>query len=92
MGQMEIAERRTDFELHGPDLPPVNKMGELHDRMPVILDEVDWPKWLGEEPANEEELLALLKPCREEWLKIWPVAKMVGNVTSGGARLETPVP
>jgi putative SOS response-associated peptidase YedK len=71
---------------------PNNTMGELHDRMPVILDEVDWPKWLGEEVANEDELLALLKPCREEWLKIWPVAKMVGNVKNNGAQLVTPVP
>jgi putative SOS response-associated peptidase YedK len=43
----------------------------------VILAETDWPKWLGEEPANEEELLALLRPCRDEVLKIWRVDKMV---------------
>ena len=36
-------------------------MAELHDRMPVILAEKDWPQWLGEVPASEEELLALLK-------------------------------
>jgi hypothetical protein len=28
--------------------------------MPVILDEVDWAKWLGD-PATEDELGALLK-------------------------------
>ena len=28
-------------------------MGQLHDRMPVILAEIDWPKWLGEEPASD---------------------------------------
>jgi putative SOS response-associated peptidase YedK len=38
-------------------------MGELHDHMRVIIAEIDWPKWLGEEPASEQELLALLKPC-----------------------------
>ena len=56
-------------------------MGELHDRMPVILAEIDWPKWLGEEPAAEEELLALLKPCPDEALKIWPVDRMVAFVS-----------
>ena len=45
---------------------PNSAVGELHDRMPVILAEIDWPKWLGEEPANEQELLALLKPCPDE--------------------------
>ena len=42
---------------------PNNAMGELHDRMPVILAEADWPKWLGETPATEDELLAMLRPC-----------------------------
>ena len=41
-------------------------MGKLHDRMPVILSEAEWPKWLGEEPATEDELLAMLKPCPNE--------------------------
>jgi putative SOS response-associated peptidase YedK len=36
---------------------PNNAMGELQD-MPVILAESDWPKWLGEEPASEQDLLA----------------------------------
>lgn len=35
---------------------------------------------LGEEAATEEELLAMLKGCPDEWLKIWWVGKMVGNV------------
>jgi putative SOS response-associated peptidase YedK len=42
---------------------PNNAMAEIHNRMPVILDEKDWAKWLGEEPATEQELLALLPPC-----------------------------
>jgi putative SOS response-associated peptidase YedK len=68
---------------------PNQAMSELHDRMPVILAESDWPKWLGEEPANEEELLALLKPCPDEALKIWPVSKAVGNVKNNGPELLT---
>jgi putative SOS response-associated peptidase YedK len=48
-------------------------VGKLHDRMPVILDDRDWPKWLGEEPATEDELKALLLPCPDKWLSIWPV-------------------
>jgi putative SOS response-associated peptidase YedK len=35
---------------------PNDAIAELHNRMPVILREADWPKWLGEEPATEEEL------------------------------------
>jgi putative SOS response-associated peptidase YedK len=59
--------------------------------MPVILPEGDWPKWLGEEPAMEEELLAMLKPGRDEDLKTWPVDKTVGNVRNNGAELLRPM-
>jgi putative SOS response-associated peptidase YedK len=70
---------------------PNDVMAELHDRMPVILGDNDWPKWLGEEPAREEELLALLKPCPDDMLKIWPVNKVVGNVRNTGPELVLPV-
>ena len=70
---------------------PNGPMGELHDRMPVILDEADWPKWLGEAPAIEDELVALLKPSPDASLKIWPVGKMVGNVRNNGPHLALPV-
>jgi putative SOS response-associated peptidase YedK len=70
---------------------PNDVMAELHDRMPVILLPGDWPKWLGEEPATQEELLALLKSCPDDVLKIWPVDKAVGNVRNKGAHLVQPV-
>ena len=45
---------------------PNRAMGELHDRMPVILAEKDWPQWLGEEPVSEQDLQELLKPVFHE--------------------------
>jgi hypothetical protein len=36
--------------------------------------------WLGEVPATEAELLALLRPRADELTKIWPVNKAVGDV------------
>jgi putative SOS response-associated peptidase YedK len=66
-------------------------MAELHDRMPVILLERDWPKWLGEEAATDDELLALLKPCPDDALRIWPVGEAVGNVKNTGPQLPVPV-
>jgi putative SOS response-associated peptidase YedK len=55
-------------------------MAQIHDRIPVILDKADWPKWLGEAAAPEAELYALLKPCPADRIKIWPVDNRVGNV------------
>jgi putative SOS response-associated peptidase YedK len=70
---------------------PNEAMAEIHNRMPVILDEKNWSKWLGEEPATEQEFLALLRPCPDEWLKIWPVDNKVGNVRNTGAELKLPI-
>jgi putative SOS response-associated peptidase YedK len=66
---------------------PNDVMAELHDRMAVILAESDWPKWLGEEPTREEELLALLRPCPNDALKIWPIGAAVGNAKNNGPQL-----
>lgn len=65
-------------------------VGAIHDRMPVILAEADWPKWLGEEPATEDELKALLVPCPADRVKVWPVNKRVGNVRNNTPDLITP--
>src|SRR5215469_7880658 len=54
--------------------------------------EPDWNKPPTAEPASEQELLALLRPCSDEGLKIWPVDKMVGNVRNNGPQLILPVP
>jgi putative SOS response-associated peptidase YedK len=48
--------------------------------LPCILAKGDWPKWLGEESATEQELLAMLKPYADDALKIWAVDNAVGNV------------
>lgn len=46
----------------------------VHDRMPAVIGETDWPKWLGETPATYEELKALLKPCADP-MQIEPVGR-----------------
>jgi putative SOS response-associated peptidase YedK len=51
----------------------------LHDRMPAILGEADWPKWLGEVEADEPELKAMLKPYPSAKMALWPVDKRVNN-------------
>lgn len=52
--------------------------GELHNRMPAILPSSTWPAWLGEEPAEPNELKSLLVLCAGEMV-CWPVSRRVGN-------------
>ena len=42
---------------------PANAViGTITDRMPALIADADWAKWLGEEPATVDELKAVLKP------------------------------
>jgi putative SOS response-associated peptidase YedK len=66
-------------------------IGALHDRMPVILAEKDWAKWLGEEPATPDELKALLVPCKDDVLNMWPVNRQrIGNVRNKDREVALP--
>lgn len=44
-------------------------------RMPAILDDADWAKWMGEEPATIDELKATLKTVEGVTWKMAPEAK-----------------
>jgi putative SOS response-associated peptidase YedK len=66
---------------------PNELMAELHNRMPVILAASDWPIWLGETPANDDAVKALLRPCPSDDLTMWPVDKRVGNVRNNDKSL-----
>jgi len=47
---------------------PANALiGTVTDRMPAVLAPEDWPAWLGETPANVEELKAMLHPVEGAW-------------------------
>ena len=41
--------------------PPCEIISTITDRMPALLEDSDWAKWLGEEPATVEELKAMLR-------------------------------
>jgi putative SOS response-associated peptidase YedK len=59
-------------------------MAQLHDRMPVILEQSDWPVWFGK---VEDDPAALLRPAGENVLKFWPVSREVNSPRNNGAEL-----
>jgi putative SOS response-associated peptidase YedK len=63
-------------------------MAELHDRMPVILEQQDWPAWLGD---VEGDYAALLHPAPDGLLRVWPVDRRVGSPRNNGPELLEPV-
>jgi len=72
-------------------IQPNELLAPIHNRMPVILAPEDWPKWLGELPADDNELKALLKPYPSTGMHLWPVGKRVGNVRNNDASLAEPI-
>ncbi|HXC56045.1 MAG TPA: SOS response-associated peptidase [Rhizomicrobium sp.] len=43
-------------------VPPNALIATITDRMPAVIDDADWGKWLGEEPATVDELKRILRP------------------------------
>jgi putative SOS response-associated peptidase YedK len=70
---------------------PNGLCANLHNRMPVILPPDTWSTWLGEEPAEVDQLKSLLVPYAGEMVA-WPVSQRVGNVKNNDASLIERVP
>jgi putative SOS response-associated peptidase YedK len=70
---------------------PNELCAQLHNRMPVVLAPEGWPAWLGEEPADEAHLKALLAPYPSEGMICWPVSTRVGNVKNNDPSLIEPI-
>ena len=58
---------------------PNEKIGKIHDRMPVILDPKDWAVWLDED-SNFETLNSLYTPFLDEHIIITKVNDLVNSV------------
>jgi putative SOS response-associated peptidase YedK len=55
--------------------------------MPVIIEQADWPIWLGEEDGD---VRGLLRPAPGGVLHVCPVDRKVGNVRNDGLELLEP--
>lgn len=63
----------------------------LHGRMPALLPPNAWSAWLGESPASERELKAMLKPYPSAAMAFWPVGRLVGNIKNDSPDLFAPL-
>ncbi len=64
-------------------------LNPIHHRMPVILDEKDWEKWL--DPATPpKELQALMRPAPAGLLDAQPVSTRINRVANDDASLLDP--
>ncbi len=68
---------------------PNEAIAGLHDRMPVIVAEDAWARWLDPAPADPGELLGLLVPSEEVDLDVYAVVRDVNDVRRDGPELIT---
>ena len=64
-----------------------DELGEIHDRMPMVIDPASWADWL--DPANSEvaDVRSLLVPAAATGLTSYPVSLAVNSVRNNGPRL-----
>ena len=62
-------------------------VAELHNRMPVVIPDAAWARWLDPRPTELGELRALLEPSDEVPLQIAPASRLVNDVRNDGPHL-----
>jgi putative SOS response-associated peptidase YedK len=63
----------------------------IHDRMPVVLPEEAWSRWLDPLLADPAELLGLLVPADPDGLDVYAVDRLVNSVRNDGPALLEPL-
>lgn len=67
----------------------VDQLGRIHDRMPLLLDEADWDRWLDPDRPAPTELLSA--PPDIGSIDMRQVSTLVNNVRNNGPELVEPV-
>ena len=58
-------------------------VGQIHDRMPVILHRADYERWIGTDPDPRD----LLRPFPSEAMRIWPISTRVNKPENDDASI-----
>ena len=96
------AKRAPALMLLATDAPPLHSFAilttspsdlvrPLHDRMPVILRPEDWPVWLGEVAANDDQRKALLHSGNDEQFERIAVSPRVNSHLNDDPSLLEPL-
>lgn len=70
---------------------PNEALADLHDRMPVVIPDEAWDRWLDPSGADPGELLALLQPTDDIALRVYAVNRDVNDVRRDGPELVEPL-
>jgi len=66
-------------------------VGEVHDRMPVILSRENEQRWLSREPLTRQDLAGILSPYPASGMAMVPVSELVNNPSVDDERVLRPL-
>jgi putative SOS response-associated peptidase YedK len=66
----------------------VGELAEIHDRMPLIVPERDWDRWLNPDAPADLDLLAT--PPRVDGIDVREISTLVNSVRNNGPELLEP--
>jgi putative SOS response-associated peptidase YedK len=67
----------------------VGELAEIHDRMPLVVPEREWDRWLDPDAPPDPELLA--NPPDVRGIRMREISALVNNVRNNGPELIEPV-
>jgi len=71
---------------------PNSLMEQIHNRMPVILPQEHFEKWLNSEPVNRDELDPLLHSFPAELMEAYPVSDQINSPRNDNPNCIEPIP
>ncbi|WOO39868.1 SOS response-associated peptidase [Rubellicoccus peritrichatus] len=66
---------------------PNKEMASVHHRMPVIIEEVEFDRWLSTETQRASDVEDLLRPAPDGFFERYPVTDLVNNARNDGPEL-----
>jgi putative SOS response-associated peptidase YedK len=66
---------------------PNSLMAQIHNRMPVIMPEPNWDRWLDPTATDVGDLFSLMQPAPDDLLEAIPVGPAVNSANNQGAEL-----
>jgi putative SOS response-associated peptidase YedK len=66
-------------------------MHQFHDRMPVIVPESEWDRWLDREVTDSAGVTDLLVPAPDGFLVALPVSPRVNSPRNNDADCAAPI-
>jgi putative SOS response-associated peptidase YedK len=63
-------------------------IAHIHDRMPVMIEERDFARWLDCRTQEPRDVLDLLKPAEPDFFEAVPVSDLVNKVASTGPEIQ----